>query len=416
MVPTENPLSDVVACQYERWSYPPAIDDLEAWLKERHEIFDPSINHRLFWPDRDYRGDLDILIAGCGTNQAAVFAYKNREARVLGIDVSEASLAHEAHLKKKYGLSNLELVRLPIEAVASLGRDFDLVVSTGVLHHMNDPAQGMKALASCLRRDGVAGIMLYARYGRVGVEALQSVFRSLGLRQDEQSLALVKETLGLLPREHLVQPYFPIAADLQFDAGLVDTFLHGRDRSYSVPDCLALVATAGLVFQGWVTHDCYYPEMFAPLSSAVYAALNRLPEPELWAAMERLQTQNGCHTFMACRAERSQRQYTIDFSGREYLDYIPEFRHLVRVDNDHVVSLRGRIPLNRAQALLLHEVNGSRRISELVSRTVAAGMFTNRGEAEEFARDLFRSLWRLALMAFNLKQVAGSQSSTARIG
>jgi hypothetical protein len=217
----------------------------------------------------------------------------------------------------------------------------------------------------------------------------------------------VKETLGLLPREHLVQPYFPIAADLQFDAGLVDTFLHGRDRSYSVPDCLALVATAGLVFQGWVTHDCYYPEMFAPLSSAVYAALNRLPEPELWAAMERLQTQNGCHTFIACRAERSRRQYTVDFSGREYLDYIPEFRHLVRVEGDHVVSLRGRIPLNRPQASLLHEVNGSRRISELVSRTVAAGIFTNRGEAEEFARDLFRSLWRLALMAFNLKQVAG---------
>jgi hypothetical protein len=28
------------------------------------------------WPDRDYRTDLDILIGGCGTNQA-VFAFNN---------------------------------------------------------------------------------------------------------------------------------------------------------------------------------------------------------------------------------------------------------------------------------------------------------------------------------------------------
>jgi SAM-dependent methyltransferase len=401
------PLSDVVSQQYERWSYPPPIEDLDAWLSDHHEMFDPSINHRLFWPDRDYPSNLDILIAGCGTNQAAAFAYRNRSARVLGIDVSEASLAHEAHLKDKYKLSNLELVRLPIEAVASLGRDFDLVVSTGVLHHMSDPLAGMKALGSCLRRDGVAGIMLYAKYGRVGVEALQSVFRSLDLRQDEQSLRVVKETLTVLPREHLVQPYFPIAADLRFDEGLVDTFLHGRDRSYSVPECLELVASAGLAFQGWMNNDCYYPEMFAPLDSAVYAKLNALPEPELWSAMERLQTQNGCHCFIACRAERPRSDYTVDFGGRECFRYIPELRHLVRIENGEIVSLRGRIPLNRVQTPFLRELDGQRTISDIIARLAASGVLVKVNDPDEFARDLFRSMWRLGLVAFRVKRMAG---------
>lgn len=96
---TGNPLDDSVARQYERWIYPEPIEDLPGWLAHNWQWFDPSHAHRLFWPDRPYRPDLDILIAGCGTNQAAVFAYTNPGAKVVALDVSAASLAHHRSLK-----------------------------------------------------------------------------------------------------------------------------------------------------------------------------------------------------------------------------------------------------------------------------------------------------------------------------
>ena len=198
---SESPLADVVSNQYERWMYPQPILDLRGWLANNWQWFDPSHAHRLFWPDRDYKPDMDILVAGCGTNQAAVFAFTNPQARVVAIDVSQPSLDHHRFLKDKYGLKNLELHRLPIEEVGTLERDYDLVVSTGVLHHMADPKAGMRALAARLRPDGVAAIMLYARYGRIGVEMLQGVFRDLGLAQDEPSLAVVKAAIAALPQE-----------------------------------------------------------------------------------------------------------------------------------------------------------------------------------------------------------------------
>jgi len=40
----------------------------------------------------------------------------------------------------------------------------------------------------------VAALMLYARYGRAGVELLQAVFRDRGLSQDAESLRIVKQT------------------------------------------------------------------------------------------------------------------------------------------------------------------------------------------------------------------------------
>jgi hypothetical protein len=77
-----------------------------------------------------------------------------------------------------------------------------------------------------------------------------------------------------------------VAPDLQFDAGIVDTFLHGRDRSYTVADCLDLVASAGLVFQDWFLKSSYEPAASAgdPFLTAVAA----LPEVQRWAVMERV--------------------------------------------------------------------------------------------------------------------------------
>jgi SAM-dependent methyltransferase len=97
----------------------------------------------VLWPDRAYKPDLDILIAGCSTNQTAMFAYANPHAKVLAVDVSQPSLDHERFLQDKYALKNLELRRLPIEELPTLGRNFDLIVSTGVLHHLADPQVGM---------------------------------------------------------------------------------------------------------------------------------------------------------------------------------------------------------------------------------------------------------------------------------
>src|SRR5277367_6106810 len=293
--------ADAVSRQYERWRYPPPVEDLAAWSATNWDWFDPVHAHRIFWPDRDYRPDLDILIAGCGTNQAAVFAFTNPDAKVVAVDISQPSLDHQQYLKDKHGLHNLELHLLPIEELPTLGRDFDLVVSTGVLMVMADPLAGMKALGGCVRHDGAMGLMLYAKRGRIGVELLQSVFRDLGLHQDDASVQMVREKLSLLPPDHPVQGYRKMVPELQYDTAVVDTFLHGREHSHTVDDCIDLVTAAGLAFQGLFLNAPYYPhDLFAP-PNAVYPAIHALPERTLWSVMERLHTTNACHFFMACR-------------------------------------------------------------------------------------------------------------------
>jgi 2-polyprenyl-3-methyl-5-hydroxy-6-metoxy-1,4-benzoquinol methylase len=382
-VVNDDPRNDEVSRQYDRWQYPPPIQDLETYSKNNWEWFDPFWAHRVLWPDRGYRSDLDILIAGCGANQAAVFAFTNRAAKVVAIDVSQSALDHHQYLKDRHSLHNLELHLHPIEEVSALGQDFDLIVSTGVLHHMADPLTGMTALAGCLRRDGAMAVMLYAKYGRIGVELLESVFRDMGLCQDEASVQVVKDIIAVLPVDHPVRSYLKLARDLQTDGALVDTFLHGRQRSYTVGECIDLVASAGLAFQGWFHKTPYYPhEILAP-TSGVQPDLAKLPdEIKLWSVMERLQSLNATHFFMACRPDRpKERSRLTTFPCRAPRACCPETTSSgpAPVSGSALLSCPSR-NWSTAIAASVRSLPASRATAALARhRTLLAGFFRNSG-------------------------------------
>ena len=150
--------TDPVAEQYESWPYPRPLYCLDTPFC-RGYLF----NHLAFWPENTtiQAEGIDVLIAGCGTNQAACIAYHYPWARVVGIDTSETSLKHERFLKKLYGLDNLTLHQRAIEEATSLGTTFDLIFADGVLHHLKDRARGLGALKEILRAAGSMRIMLY---------------------------------------------------------------------------------------------------------------------------------------------------------------------------------------------------------------------------------------------------------------
>jgi SAM-dependent methyltransferase len=397
-----NPLSDIVSSQYEKWVYPKPILDLDRWLENNWQWFDPIHAHRIFWPDQSYRAGLDILIAGCGTNQAAVFAYTNPQAKIVAVDVSHSSLDHHRYLKEKYKMKNLELHLLPIENVGQLNRQFDLIVSTGVLHHLADPQVGLQALAPCLKEGGVMALMLYAKYGRIGVEILQSVTRDLGLEQNEESLTMVRNMLDILPNNHPIKSYIRIAPDLQYDAGLVDTFLHGRDKSYSIEDCIDFVKSAGLVFQDMFIKSPYYPPIKS--SNAFYDSVLKQPEEKQWSLMERINFENGCHFFTACRKERPKETYKIDFASSNFLNYLPQLRFRCSLSGDILSRYDWSVQLSPLEVAFLERSNGHRTIGVIISEIALGSQSINRTpeELEQLARISFQRFWRLDFLEMHL--------------
>jgi hypothetical protein len=71
----QNLSTDPVCEFYTDHPYPPPVENLD---RARDEWRDDENRHRaeyhLLWPGKPYRIDLDILVAGCGTWQAAKYA------------------------------------------------------------------------------------------------------------------------------------------------------------------------------------------------------------------------------------------------------------------------------------------------------------------------------------------------------
>ena len=56
---------------YDRHPYPPPVTDLDRYRQLGQDPNRRRAEYHLLWPNRPYREDMEILIAGCGTSQAA---------------------------------------------------------------------------------------------------------------------------------------------------------------------------------------------------------------------------------------------------------------------------------------------------------------------------------------------------------
>ena len=99
--PAHTGSADKIRTFYESHPYPAPITNLD-----RHrELYRNPDRRRaqslLLWPTETPRADREILVAGCGTSQAAAYALREPHARVTAIDISETSLRHTRDLQHK---------------------------------------------------------------------------------------------------------------------------------------------------------------------------------------------------------------------------------------------------------------------------------------------------------------------------
>jgi SAM-dependent methyltransferase len=386
-------VSSLVAKQYEAFAYPEPFADLsEEIRKGYYQLGDPALYGPVLWPRGRPQRRLRMLVAGCGTVQAAYIAYMSPDDDVFGIDLSEASLAHERYLQERHGLQNLVLFKGDLMDVGSLEREFDVIICTGVLHHLAEAGAGLAALRDVLARDGVMVLMLYGETVRTGVYMLQDAFRRIGIDQSSQGVAQVRSILSELPARHYAQDYIRAATELKHDAAVVDTFLHPQDRAYTVPQLLELVETAGLAFQNWIDNYPYWRNGAWGPDSAIAAAVDPLPPREHWAAVEMLRQAAGMHAFTLRHGESE--VPAVDFDVEDWRRFIPHPAPALTRTGPGLFS-RGAYELrcSELEQFVLDGADGTRTIAEIVE--VPALGEIPAAERDEFARRYFEHLWKL---------------------
>ncbi|HEX5082346.1 MAG TPA: class I SAM-dependent methyltransferase [Blastocatellia bacterium] len=315
--------ADPVSEFYTHHPYPPPVENLDR-LRDAWQAENPNrAEYHLLWPNKEYRSDLDVLIAGCGTWQAAKYAICHPNARVTGVDVSPTSLEHTETLKRKHNLTNLVTRQLPIEKVAGLDKSFDLIVCTGVLHHLADPDAGLRALRSVLNPEGAMDLMVYAPYGRTGVYMLQEYCRRIGVGTSEEEIHDLTTALKLLPEHHPLLATMRGSRDSLNAEALVDTLLHPRDRAYSAPELFDFIERNDLTPGRWRWQAPYLPQCGLIAETPHANRLIALPERERYRAMELWRGLMTIHSLVVYRSDVNNDGLKVRFDDERYLRYAP---------------------------------------------------------------------------------------------
>jgi SAM-dependent methyltransferase len=394
-----NEPADEVRAFYESHPYPPPLRSLD-----RHrELYRNPDRRRalslLLRPTEKPRTSRKVLVAGCGTSQAAAYAMREPDARVTGIDVSEKSLGHTRELQRKYGLENLELHRLAIEEAGELGRRFDEIVCTGVLHHLSEPDAGLRALRAVLARDGAMHVMVYAAYGRAGIYMMQEYCRLIGVRASEEELQDLGATIGGLSDDHPIVNVAKRAKDFRRPDALADALLHPQDRAYTVPQLIAWLQRCGITFARWFEQAPYLPQCGAIAHMPHAARLRALPTPSQHAAVELLRGTMTRHNFIAYRDDRDGESQPITFDGDAWRAYVPLrlpwtlcIRERLPPGAAAVLINRAHaypdlaLPINSAEARVFAAIDGKRTLEEIVRNAAGA-------DDAERVRTFIERLW-----------------------
>ncbi len=125
---------------------------------------------------------VEMLSAGCGTGQLVLELAQGMNSRVLAIDLSLSSLAYAERKARELDLATIQdFAQADILELGNIGRGFDIVECSGVLHHLDDPFAGWKALLSLLNPGGFMTLGLYSKVARRRIHAVQGMDRAKGV-------------------------------------------------------------------------------------------------------------------------------------------------------------------------------------------------------------------------------------------
>lgn len=234
---TDDAISRQVRAQYEENPYP-------RW---RSLYMDPPSRSALT------QKPMDLLIAGCGTGRQILMERSaHPHANITALDLSLASLAYARRKCDEAALKNITCLQSDILCLDRMEARFDLIASSGVIHHMADPEKALNILKNLLKPGGVLNLGLYSRRARQSITAFREIFA-----QDIQSPTpdLIRaRRQDIFQRAELGEKGFDFILKLKDFYALSscrDLLFHTHEVCYTLPEIGAILDRNDLVFLGF---------------------------------------------------------------------------------------------------------------------------------------------------------------------
>jgi ubiquinone/menaquinone biosynthesis C-methylase UbiE len=196
--------------------------------------------------------DLDVLIAGCGTgHHSIIFAQVLPKARILAVDLSLSSLCYAKEKTRTMGIKNIEYAQADILELGGLDRQFDVISSSGVLHHTADLERGWRTLLRLLQPDGCMQIGIYSERAHRNVIAAQRWLKERGFTPSVESIRQARQELIAAAANDAALADVLTFTDFYSTSEFRDLFLPTQMHRYTIPKIQSFLNENNLEFLGF---------------------------------------------------------------------------------------------------------------------------------------------------------------------
>lgn len=419
--------------QYEAFPYPPRNpnDEKKRLIVSTLSRMD-SVSHHCFNGQQDFN-DFRVLVAGGGTGDATIFWAEqllNRgKSEVVYLDMSTESMRIAQKRAQVRNVDNISWINDSLLNIPGLDiGTFDFISCTGVLHHLDNPDEGLKALKKVLKPGGAMEIMVYGRYGREAIYQIQSAMRLICAQESNPRIKIkhTRELLKSLPENHwfnISRQYGWVYSDAEDSAGIYDLFLHARDRPFTIVEVhdwlercgLKMASEPGTRYQQ--TH--YLPETFIK-DPGLLTKIKDYPAKIQQAIAENMSSKLTMHEFYAVEAGAGETVASLkDTNLVPYAGvgvFVP-FDQLAKIASQQTeevaITLDNHpskpvvvLPVGTYIPALLRYIDGERTVSEVIAAVNEERSGADRQDILEDFTVLFTSLNRGHMMFLRDKSVA----------
>ena len=247
-----NEISKKVRDQYEenpypRWKYAEIHPKVSFYSELNSDIHPNKIP--LFNEIKNYK----ILIAGCGTGQQLARGINYRNADILAVDLSLSSLAFAKRKMQEFNIKNIEFLHTDLLKLKKLRKKFNIVECMGVLHHLENPEEGLNILLDMLEPNGFLKLGLYSELARKHIVEARKFASEKKFSNNIYEIRKFRETAknnkDNLSIQKIINNY-----DFHTTSSLRDLVFHAKEHHFTIPKISKLLQKYNLDFLGF-TND-----------------------------------------------------------------------------------------------------------------------------------------------------------------
>ncbi|BEP30198.1 class I SAM-dependent methyltransferase [Helicovermis profundi] len=385
-----NDVTEDISNQYEDYAYPNlwngVIPDYmrDVSLKNAEPTALYNLKYLKSLTNNKYKSfnNANVLIAGCGTGESSLsgaIIYAN--VNFTYVDISRASLNMAKKYAEELNIKNIEFINDDIMTM-NLDKKFDYIMSTGVLHHLENPSKGVENLKKHLKDDGVLSAMVYGEYGRFEIGLMQESIKYLKKESGfKEKIIITKKILKFINKDLRLSEINKNDDIEKGDQHIVDLLLNVNEFRYNVLSLNSMIEEGGMRLVDFTNRRTMDPNEY--IDDVEFSSLVKdLTQLEKWHLAEMLNGKLKKHHFIAVKKEF--KQGVLGLSNKNLVPYKNVFlklkteimngkiNYFIGLDvanffEDDFIEIRW-IKIDDMAYELINYINGKRTIKKIISK------------------------------------------------